>query len=146
VHELEKISFTVTDIAAAAPGGVTYLKIAADYDADGKADIGYLRLACSGGSTPEILAWSWGVSNSGSAHTGTGLGHGRVAPGAPKEWNPASPQLRALTASYLHKKLNKRMNADAGGWTRVSLSGGEGLCPAIDAVKATKSRSNIQNN
>jgi hypothetical protein len=143
VHELEKISFTVTDVAAAGSGAVTYLRVATpDYDDDGKLDVAYLRLVCTGGAATEVASWSWGASQTGMRSSGP--------PGAPKEWSPASPQLRALTASYLKKKLDrsagKAMNADAGGWTRVTLSGGEGLCPAADGVKATKSRSNIQNN
>jgi hypothetical protein len=152
VHELEKISMAITHVGAGGPGAVTYVKgvTDSDLDGDGKNDEAVLRVVCMGGAAPEVQAWSWGATNSGSAqHSTAGLGHGRAAPGAPTEWEPATPQL-ALSARYLHKKLEKwtgkRMSSDAGGWTKVTLSGADGLCPAIDAVKATKSRSNIQNN
>jgi hypothetical protein len=148
VHELEKISFTVTGVSPDRPGGVTYLKIAADYDADGKADTGYLRLVCTGGAASDIQAWSWGESHSGMGPPPRGQGHGRAVPGIPAQWSPPSPPLAALTATYLAKKLSrlgdKRVRGHAGGWTRVSLSGAEGLCPA--AAAASSSRSNIKNN
>lgn len=152
VHELEKISLTISHVGASGPGKYHFLRpVPGDISGDGKADSIVVRVICENGAVKDADFWSWGATNTAAAqHSTAAAGHGRAAPGAPTEWIPASPQLRSLSVSYLSKKLHRSsgadMNSDGGGWTKVTLSGADGLCPAIDAVQATKSRSNIQNN
>ena len=64
-----------------------------------------------------------------------------------KEWGAATPELRAMKAGYDVKKVEgsgARVGSGDDGWTAVSLTGAEGICAA--AARATKTRSNIQNN
>jgi hypothetical protein len=66
-----------------------------------------------------------------------------------KEWVAASPELAAAKAGYdLKLEKKARMAAAADGWTPLSLSGGDALCPALAAQQSTivKSKSNITNN
>ena len=187
VHELEKVSFTVTGEASAEAAGVSYLRIRTDTDSDGDGlgDEAVLRISCPGGAACAAAVrpmWTVDAAGKRTHHPVTFV----------KEWGPSTPQFRALAQSYLKRKLEKGLAArDGAGWTAVELpesswhaintkgtgatgraapqcaaadeadatgasaeegatvaaAGAGDVCqPEIDAVKATKSRSNIQNN
>lgn len=131
-----------------APAGPIYLHVTAgDLDGDGVGDEGFVRLVCADGVVKQAA-----YSVKGPRDAGSGMASGKRTHGSVKiykEWGPATPQLRAMTPTYDVKKVEgtgaKTMAEDS--WTQITLSGAEGLCPAAEAaVKATKSRSNIQNN
>ena len=66
-----------------------------------------------------------------------------------KEWGAASPQLSAMKPTYDVKTMKgTRVAAGADGWTSMTLSSTDGVCAAAaaSAPKATKPRSNVQNN
>jgi hypothetical protein len=66
-----------------------------------------------------------------------------------KEWGAATPQLMAIKPTYDVKKVEgsgARSATDE--WSPMTLANAGGLCPAAEAAakRATKTRSNIQNN
>jgi hypothetical protein len=128
-----------------APGPI-YLKVAAgDLDGDSVPDEAILKLRCAGGTIEDARY----IRSPRDAHSGQASGKRTHKPVKfVKEWGPATPQLREIKASYDVKKAEGgRLAADSDGWWPVTLSGADGLCPAAEAaVKATKTRSNIQNN
>ena len=187
VHELEKVSFTVTGQASGEAAAVSYLRIRTDTDSDGDGlgDEAVLRISCPGNAAcAAAVRPMW---------TADAPGKQTSQPAAfVKEWGPATPQFRALSETYLMRNLSKGPAArDGAGWTQVELpestwhaintkgtgatgrvapqcpaaadagtpgasavegatvttAGAGDVCqPEIDGVKATKSRSNIQNN
>ena len=140
-------------------GGTIYLQAhAGDLDGDGVPDDAVLKLACAGGE----LRTAHYILSPRDAATGQSTGKRTHHPVTfVKEWSAATPLLAQMRPGYDVKsntkgrvagynvKENKgaRMTADGGGWTAIALSDTEGMCAAADsAIKATKSRSNIQNN
>lgn len=147
VHELEKISFTVTAVGDRKSGSVIYLRTlaSADSDGDGVPDERILRITCSGAAVTDAALWSRDASNAGRRGPGTGSA-------LTGTWGAATPQFRTMSLAYAVEKVerarSKRPSSNALEWEPVALSGAEGLCPAAAAARevATKSRSNIQNN
>lgn len=123
-----------------------YLEVhAGDLDGDGLPDDAYLRLTCAGGKLQQA---SYEVKSPRDIATGQASGkrqHGSIT--IVKEWGAASPQLSKMKPQYDVKMLkgNERM---ADGWTQITLSHADGLCPAAQAADAAivKSKSNITNN
>ncbi len=63
-----------------------------------------------------------------------------------KEWSAVTPQLMKVRPSY-NVKENKGARTMDDDWTAINLSDAPNLCAdSAAAVKATKTRSNIQNN
>ena len=123
-----------------------YLEVhAGDLDGDGLPDDAYLRLTCAAGKLQQA---SYEVKSPRDIATGQASGkrqHGSIT--IVKEWGAASPQLSKMRPQYDVKTLkgNERM---ADGWTQITLSQADGLCPAAQAADAAivKSKSNITNN
>lgn len=139
-------SLTVLAVGADHSPGPLYLKVAAgDLDGDGAPDEAIVKLRCSGG-TLEDARYILSPRDSASGQASGKRTHKPVK--FVKEWGPSTPQLREIKASYDVKKVEgARVAADADGWSPITLSDAGGLCPAAEAaVKATKTRSNIQNN
>lgn len=132
------------------PSGPLYLKVVSsgDLDGDGLPDEAVIRLACAGG---ELKAAHYTVKSPRDSATGMASGKRTHHPITfVKEWGAATPQLMAMKPTYdIKVAKGARMTSDGGGWTALSLSNADGLCSAAAAaaaVKATKTRSNIQNN
>lgn len=126
--------------------GPLYLQAhAGDLDGDGAPDDAVVKLLCADGRVTQAQY----IISPRDAASGMPTGKRQHAPVTfVKEWGPATPQLAQVRPGY-NVKENKgaRMATDGGGWTAVKLSNADGLCAATEAaVKATKSRSNIQNN
>ena len=123
-----------------------YLEVhAGDLDGDGLPDDAYLRLTCAAGKLQQA---AYEVKSPRDIATGQASGkrqHGSIT--IVKEWGAASPQLSKMKPQYDVKMLkgNERM---ADGWTQITLSHADGLCPAAQAADAAivKSKSNITNN
>lgn len=124
---------TVKGVAQDAPDGPILLLVSADkdLDGDGASDDGIVRIVCEGGQV-RSATFRPGVDEDGQARLGGGV----------RRWRAS----RAI--SHKIKLANATVSGiDQRGWTPVSVSSVGEICqPAIDAVKATKSRSNIQNN
>lgn len=136
---------SIYGVAAASSGQPVYLQVhAGDLDGDGRPDDAVLKLVCADGT---LRSAHYALSSPRDVASGQASGKRTHNPVKfIKEWGPATPQLRAMKTSYDVKKAEgARMTSD--GWTPVTLSAA-GLCPVAeaDAVKAHKSRSNIQNN
>lgn len=129
--------------------GPMYLQVhAGDLDGDGRPDDAVVKLVCAGGA---LSSAHYNVVSPRDAATGQASGKRMHRPVTfIKEWGPATPQLAAMKPTYDVKKVEgtgARMGADSQGWTPIALAGADGLCDAAaTAVKATKTRSNIQNN
>ena len=139
-------SLSIYGVGGDAAGPLYLQAHAGDLDGDGAPDDAVLRLACAGG---ELRAAHYNVKSPRDSASGMASGKRTHHPVTfVKEWGASTPQLSKRTVGY-NVKENKgaRMAADAGGWTAISLSNADGLCAdAAAAVKATKTRSNIQNN
>lgn len=118
LHELEKISFTVTGEGLGSLPGVAYLKIFVDKDQNGVSEEAVLRLVCAGGELRDAALWSVTGSDVSGKRT-----HHPVT--FVKEWGSSSPQFRALTAAYLKRKLSR---AGADEWQQVEVVGSTALC------------------
>jgi hypothetical protein len=147
-------SFTINGVAAPDPEGMIPLSVAtADLDGDGAADHGTLLIRCAGGNVAAALYSSVKAAR----EAGSGLATGKRTHVMPHVFETAGPRLAAvrgnwdlkeakggrLIAGFLSKKGYDHYQA-------VGLTNVAGLCAAATAqaatVKATKSRSNIQNN
>jgi hypothetical protein len=129
-----------------AAGPIYLLADIGDLDGDGVAEDALVRLACTGN---DLGAVHYNVKSPRDSASGMATGkrtHGPVT--FVKEWGPSTPQLSAMRPTYdLKAAKGARMAADADGWTAMTLSDADGLCPAAEAaLKAVKTRSNIQNN
>lgn len=127
--------------------GPLYLQAhAGDLDGDGRSDDAIMSLVCADG---QLRSARYIVSPRDAA-TGQASGKRTHHPVTfVKEWGPATPKLRTMKTVYDVKKVEgARLSAGAGGWTDISLANADGLCQAAEeaARKATKTRSNIQNN
>lgn len=144
-------TLSIVAVGRDAPSGPIFLKVQAiaDLDGDGRADDAVVRVTCADGSMREAAYTILGPRDAGS---GIPTGKRQHAPVTfVKEWGAASPQLMAVKPTYDVKKVEgtgARMTTDGGGWTALSLSNADGLCPAAEAAAATivKSKSNITNN
>jgi hypothetical protein len=129
------------------PGGPLFLKVksSGDLDGDGLPDDGVIKLVCSG---DELRAAYYNVKGPRDPASGQASGKRMHKPITfVKEWGAATPELGAMKAGYDVKKVEgtgARAAPDGDGWAEISLVGAEGICPA--AMRATKTRSNIQNN
>ena len=137
----------IKGIAPSSGSGPLYLKVRStgDLDGDGLPDDAVLRITCAAGK----IAASHLAALPRDAASGQASGKRMHQPATfVKEWGPSSPQLMSYKPGYdLKSNTKARMAAGSDGWTSVTLSGVDGLCPAAEAAaKATKSRSNIQNN
>ena len=128
--------------------GPYYLDVRADdLDGDGVPDDAYLKLVCADGKLQQALYQVKGPRDSASGQASGKRMHKPLT--VVKEWGPASPQLMSGKAGYdLKLEKKARMAANADGWTPLSLSSGDELCPALAAQRSTivKSKSNITNN
>jgi hypothetical protein len=122
-----------------------YVRVAAgDLDGDGLADDAVLKLTCDGGALKQA---HYAVTGPRDAASGQASGKRMHKPiTVVKEWGAATPQLMAMKPTYDVKKVEGTgaRVADGGGWTAISLGNTDGLCTAV--ARATKTRSNIQNN
>lgn len=132
--------------AGGGSGGTVYLRVhAGDLDGDGVADDAVLKLACAGG---DLRSSHYQLSPRDSA---SGMASGKRTHHPVtfvKEWSAATPLLAQIRPGYnIKENKGARTATDGGGWTAIDLTDTRGLCAAAEAtVKATKSRSNIQNN
>jgi hypothetical protein len=132
------------------PGGPMYIKAhsSGDLDGDGLADDVVIRMECAAGVMHQA---QYQVISPRDAASGQASGKRMHKPFTiVKEWGAATPQLMAMKASYDVKKVEgtgaraKTMAEDD--WNPITLSNSEDLCAAAATTKATKTRSNIQNN
>ena len=138
----------IEGVSREAPAGPIYLKVSSngDLDGDGVADEAVLRITCAAG---QLTSAHYTVPSPRDAASGMPTGkrqHGSVT--IVKEWGAATPQLAKMRPGY-NVKENKgaKLSADAEGWRPIELTDAADLCAAAgSAVKATKTRSNIQNN
>lgn len=144
-------TITITGISEATADGAIPLAVSiGDVDGDGVSDSGTLLLRCSGGAVTEAMFHN--VKSPRDSASGQASGkRTHVMPHVLEK----SSGLAAMRPGY-DLKSNKRMIAAIGGkkgydaYQALTLHGADGLCPAalqeVAKVKATKSRSNIQNN
>lgn len=137
---------TIGGISQPQAGGPIYLKVhsSGDLDGDGVADEAIVRLSCAAGAVSTHYVVSPRDSASGQASGKRTHKPLKIV----KEWDAATPQLGRMSPGY-NVKENKgaRLGGDDGGWAAIELSDAESVCAeAARAVKATKSRSNVQNN
>ena len=146
----ETLGFTVDGVAAPTAEGMIPLLVATgDLDGDGTADRGTLLIRCAGDSVTDAM---W-LNVKSARDVGSGMASGRRTFVAPHVFETSGPRLAALRGSWNLKEAKGARLAGKKGYDHyqaVSLSNVAGLCPAASAqaatVKATKSRSNIQNN
>jgi hypothetical protein len=131
------------------PGGPIYLKAhsSADLDGDGLADNVVIRMECAAGA---MHTAEYRVTGPRDAASGQASGKRMHKPFTiVKEWGAATPQLMAMKTGYDVKKVEgtgARAISYDDSWNPITLSNSEDLCAAAAATKATKTRSNIQNN
>ena len=130
------------------PDGALYLKAhsSGDLDGDGFPDDAVIRLSCADGVAPTA---QFRVTAPRDAASGQASGKRMHKPlTVVKEWDAASPQLMAMKAGYDIKKVEgtgaRTMAEDD--WSPMTLSDAQALCTQGQADRATKTRSNIQNN
>ncbi len=132
----------------AAQDGNIYLDVQStgDLDGDGVPDDAVLRLQCAGGDLRTADYTVKSPRDAGSSQPSGKRTHKPVT--FVKEWGAATPQLAKLRPGYnIKESKGARMPADGGGWTAIDLSNADGICAAATtAARATKTRSNIQNN
>jgi hypothetical protein len=132
----------------AAEGGYTFLDVLStgDLDGDGLPDEAVVRIKCVGA---DLQSAEYSVKGPRDAASGQASGRRMHKPVTfVKEWSATTPQLTQVRPSY-NVKGNKgaRTAASEDGWTAISLSSAPSLCAdSAAALKATKTRSNIQNN
>ena len=132
----------------AADGRYTFLDVLStgDLDGDGVPDEAVVRLQCVGA---DMQAAEYSVMSPRDAASGQASGKRMHKPVTfVKEWSATTPQLAQARPGY-NVKENKGARAAAAedDWTAISLSDAQSLCAdSKAALKATKTRSNIQNN
>ena len=131
------------------PGGPMYIQAhsSGDLDGDGMADDVVIRMECAAGV---IHTAQYQVISPRDAASGQASGKRMHKPFTiVKEWGAATPQLMAMKTGYDVKKVEgtgARAISYDDSWNPITLSNSEDLCAAAAAAKATKTRSNIQNN
>lgn len=122
-----------------------YVRVAAgDLDGDGVADQAALRLVCDGAKLKQA---DYAVTGPRDASSGQPSGKRMHKPiRVVTEWNAASPEMMAVKPTYDVKKVegSGARQSSGDGWSPISLANTDGLCGAL--ARATKTRSNIQNN
>ena len=139
---------TIKGVSRAGAAGPIYLKVStADLDGDGLVDERVLRLDCADGTLRSASFQGEVIS---PRDTASGMPTGKRQHGAVtivKEWDAVTPELGKMQPSWDIKKMEGARASAGNGWTDVTLSNADGLCAAAaTAAKATKTRSNIQNN
>lgn len=137
-------AFTVTSVGPSegtAGDAVHHLAVSGgDLDGDGVPDDAILKIRCVAGN--HIKSAILTPREAGSGMTTGKRQHGAVT--VTKEWDKASPELAKIKGSWNLKENVKRVAAQG---SEVTLSGADGLCAAAQSAgRATKTRSNIQNN
>ncbi len=141
----------IDGVSRDAASGALYLQVhGGDLDGDGVADETVIKLACTGGALDSAY-YDTSITSPRDVATGQASGKRMHKPMTiVKEWSAATPQLMRITPSYDIKKVEgtgARTAGDGPSWTPITLSNADGLCTeAAAAAKATKTRSNIQNN
>lgn len=142
----------IEGVSRPAAAGAIYLKVTSsgDLDGDGVREEGIVRLNCAGGSL-RAAHFHHNVKSPRDSASGLASGKRTHHPVTfVKEWGPSTPQFRHLKVSgWDIKKQEGIRRAASDGWQPLDLQDAGDVCPAADAaakVKATKSRSNIQNN
>ena len=131
------------------PGGPIYMKAhsSGDLDGDGRADNVVIRMECAAGV---MHSAQYQVVSPRDAASGQASGKRMHKPFTiVREWGAATPQLMAMKASYDVKKVEgtgARAISYEDSWNPIGLANSEDLCAAAAAARATKTRSNIQNN
>jgi len=132
------------------PDGPTYLKAhsSADLDGDGLADDVVIRMDCTAGT---LHSADFRVTGPRDAASGQATGKRMHKPFTiVKEWGAATPQLIAMKTGYDIKKVEgtgaRTKTTMEDSWNPINLSNSEELCAAAATARATKTRSNIQNN
>lgn len=140
------VGLSILEVGRESPTGTpNYLRVAAgDLDGDGVADQAVLRLRCDGGMLREVY---YTITSPRDAASGQASGKRMHKPiTVVKEWGAASPQLMAMKPTYDVKKVEgtgaRAVPTD--GWSPIDLGNAGGLCAEV--ARATKTRSNIQNN
>ena len=118
-----------------------------DLDGDGPPHDAVLRITCASGKVAAAHYYVTGPRHAASAQASGNRMH-KPFTIVKEEWNAASPQLMQSKAGYNVKEAKAaRVAPDPEGWAEVTLSDADQLCPSAEQeVRATKSRSNIQNN
>jgi hypothetical protein len=132
------------------PGGPMYIKAhsSGNLDGDGLADDVVIRMECAAGV---MHTAQYQVVSPRDSASGQASGKRMHKPFTiVKEWGAATPQLMAMKASYDIKKVEgtgaRAKTTMVDDWNPISLANSEELCAAAAATRATKTRSNIQNN
>lgn len=140
------VGLSILEIGRESPTGPpNYLRVAAgDLDGDGVADQAVLRLRCDGSVLREAHYTITSPRDAGSGQASGKRTHKPIS--IVKEWDAASPQLMAAKPTYDVKKVegSGARAATVDGWSPISLGNAAGLCTEV--ARATKTRSNIQNN
>jgi type VI protein secretion system component Hcp len=139
----------IDSVARETPEGPIYLKAQStgDLDGDGLPDMAVIRINCAAGA---IHAADYQVISPRDSASGQATGKRMHKPFTiVKEWGAATPALMAMKAGYDIKKVEgtgaRTMAVDD--WSAITLSDSDALCAeATIAARATKTRSNIQNN
>ena len=128
------------------PDGTLYLKAhsTGDLDGDGVPDDAVIRLTCAAGNSPTAEFRVTGPRDSASGQASGKRMHKPLT--IVKEWDAASPQLMAMKAGYDVKKMEGARTMATDDWSPIALSDAQALCAQGQADRATKTRSNIQNN
>lgn len=122
--------------------GYMFLEVssAGDLDGDALPDNAVIRLRCAG---DKIQSSDFAVTpHEASAGQATGKRMHKPITFI-REWGAATPQLAKIRPTYDVKTI-KGARATGDGWTPITLSDTFDLC--TEARRATKTRSNIQNN
>nr|WP_314445997.1 hypothetical protein [uncultured Sphingomonas sp.] len=143
-------SFTIDGVAAPTSDGMIPLSVATgDLDGDGAADRGTLLIRCAGDSVTEAM---W-LNVKSPRDSTSGLATGKRTHIMPHVFEPAGSRLAAMRGTWDLKEAKGARIVGKKGYDyyhALSLGNVAGLCAAALAqaatVKATKSRSNIQNN
>jgi hypothetical protein len=138
--------FTIQKVAFDPGGSPLYLRVAGgDSDGDGLGDEAVLKLTCSAGAVTDARYQPVSPRDTVSGQPSGKRMHQPMK--IIKEWDAASAQLAAMKPTYDVKTMKgARAAADADGWSPITLGTTDGLCAAASAGRATKTRSNIQNN
>jgi hypothetical protein len=136
----------IDSVARETPQGPIYLRAQStgDLDGDGQPDTAVIRINCEAGAVHNA---EYQVISPRDSASGQATGKRMHKPFTiVKEWGAATPALMAMKTGYDVKKVEgtgaRTMAVDD--WSPITLSDSEALC--LEAARAVKTRSNIQNN